>query len=89
MHFFADRLSFASFLGATKGPSSRLAPGALNWNSFNFSSMVGLPRRGRGSRASEVSANHAVRGLGIDVAAWVGAVTRVTQIMPMISITTT
>jgi hypothetical protein len=36
-------LSFVSFLGATNGPSSRLAPGALNWNSFNFSSMVGLP----------------------------------------------
>ena len=33
--FLLIRLSFASFLGATKGPA-RLAPGALNWNSFNF-----------------------------------------------------
>src|SRR6476620_9416201 len=29
--FLLIRLSFASFLGATKGPA-----GALNWNSFNF-----------------------------------------------------
>ena len=34
-------------------------------------------------------ANQAVLGLGIDVAAWVGVATRVTQIMLMISIATT
>jgi hypothetical protein len=36
-----------------------------------------------------VSANLAVLGLGIDVAAWVGTATRVMQITPMISIATT